>query len=242
MTKIFAVPYTFFETKNSERIMKKERINIGVILMVSLMVSISGMYLNSAEPAFADESGRVAALKNELSKAKPSDKMAILDRILRLNPNDVEALVQRSKKRLSDKDIAGALTDCDKAISINPTYAEAFQARASARLKRKAPGDLVEAMADCGQAIKFGSKPYYFATRGDVNAALGNKIGALRDYDSYVSLTPNDPYAYSDRAAVRETFGDIKGAISDYRTIQKLSPEIFDTCTEDLKRCESKLR
>lgn len=237
-------PGCFFVDFRLERFMSKRRnsfVATSVVFMVSMAVSISQLY--SAGPAFADDvSGRVTALKNELAKAKPSDKLPILNQILNLNPNDVEALVSRSKKRLSDKDIAGALTDSNKAISLNPTYAEAFQARSTARLRRKAPNDLQGALADSNQAIKLGSKPYYFATRGDVKAALGDKNGALKDYDSYVSLTPNDPYVYSDRAAVRETLGDFRGAVSDYRTIQKLSPEVFDTCTEDLKRCESKLR
>jgi tetratricopeptide (TPR) repeat protein/S1-C subfamily serine protease len=127
-----------------------------------------------------------------------------------------------------DKEIAdnpqGAIADYDKAISLNPNYADAYNNRGNTR---KALGDKQGAIADYDKAISL--NPNYtdaYNNRGGTRAALGDKQGAIADYDKAISLNPNFAPAYSNRGGTRAALGDKQGAIADYDKAISLNPNL----------------
>ena len=66
-----------------------------------------------------------------LAKAnKPKQAVAVLDKVLQLNPEDDTGYLDRARYKFQDGDVKGAMTDCNKAISLMPS-ASAYKLRAA---------------------------------------------------------------------------------------------------------------
>ena len=74
---------------------------------------------------------------------------------LELNPRPVVYL-HRAEARLKNGDPAGALTDCDAAIQLDPTDATSYRMRGKLH---KAMGDETKAAADLEKAVELGLDP-----------------------------------------------------------------------------------
>ena len=61
---------------------------------------------------------------------------------------------------------------------------------------------------------------YY--NRGNARSALGDKQGAIEDYDRAISINPNYADAYNNRGVVRSDIGDKQGAIEDFQKAANL--------------------
>ena len=61
---------------------------------------------------------------------KPKQAVALLDQVLRLNPQDETAYLDRARYKLQDGDARGALIDCNKALTLMPS-ASAYRLRAA---------------------------------------------------------------------------------------------------------------
>ncbi|HBE16890.1 MAG TPA: hypothetical protein DDW51_04565, partial [Cyanobacteria bacterium UBA11367] len=55
---------------------------------------------------------------------------------------------------------------------------------------------------------------YY--NRGVARSALGDKEGAIADYNQAIDINPNDAEAYNNRGVARSALGDKEGEIADY--------------------------
>ncbi|MFM6081185.1 MAG: tetratricopeptide repeat protein, partial [Dolichospermum sp.] len=51
---------------------------------------------------------------------------------------------------------------------------------------------------------------------------LGDKQGAIADFNEFIKINPNDAYAYYFRGIVRDDLGDKQGAIDDFQQAAKL--------------------
>lgn len=61
---------------------------------------------------------------------KPKQAVALLDQVLRQNPQDETAYLDRARYKLQDGDARGALIDCNKALTLMPS-ASAYRLRAA---------------------------------------------------------------------------------------------------------------
>ncbi|MCG9891774.1 MAG: tetratricopeptide repeat protein [Thermosynechococcaceae cyanobacterium MS004] len=61
--------------------------------------------------------------------------------------------------------------------------------------------------------------------RGNTRRALGDKQGAIADYDQAIRLNPKDAEAYNNRGVTRRALGDNQGAIADYEEAIRLAPK-----------------
>ena len=118
-----------------------------------------------------------------------------------------------------------AIADFDRAISLNPSYAEAYSHRGVSKSDLE---KYKEAIADYDRAISINpnyAEPYL--NRGNVKVALGQIKEAVADYDLAVSLNPNFTYAYYNRAFLKYRLNQNKEAIADYdRAISLISNTI----------------
>ncbi len=62
---------------------------------------------------------------------------------------------------------------------------------------------------------------YY--NRGITRRELGNKKGAIEDYNQVLRLNPNDALAYYNRGITRRELGDKKGALADFQQSETLA-------------------
>jgi tetratricopeptide (TPR) repeat protein/S1-C subfamily serine protease len=127
-----------------------------------------------------------------------------------------------AKSALGDK--KGAISDYDRAIAINPQFAEAYNNRG---VVKSALGDKKSAMSDYDRAIAINpqfAEAYY--SRGVDKSDLGDKKGAISDYDRAIAINPQDAKAYINRGVAKSALGDKKGAISDYDRAIAIDPQL----------------
>jgi tetratricopeptide (TPR) repeat protein len=121
------------------------------------------------------------------------------------------------------EDYKGAIRDIDKAIQLDPNYADAYQCRG---LSYSALQNYKLAVKDYDKAIQL--KPnvadlYFF--RGNAYAGIEEYKLALRDYDKAIELKRKDGSVYLFRGIARFELGDYQGALEDYNRTIRLQPD-----------------
>ena len=66
--------------------------------------------------------------------------------------------------------------------------------------------------------------PHIYFNRGNVRSILGNRLGAIEDFDRAIQMDPEYEDAYNCRGAVKESIEDNEGAIADYSIILEMNP------------------
>ena len=112
-----------------------------------------------------------------------------------------------------------AISNLNRAIKINPNYAEAYQLRATVKTYLR---DRYGAISDYSKAIELGE--FVYVQRGVEKERLGDLNGALSDYDKAIEINPNYEWAYSNRALIKEDLGDYEGALSDWTKAIEILP------------------
>lgn len=81
-------------------------------------------------------------------------------------------------------------------------------------------GDKVGALAELDRAINFQAHDKYtrftgYKMRGELRHDLGDKTGAISDYDAAIKLYPDRPYLYYQRGLIHKEQGEKQRAIAD---------------------------
>jgi serine/threonine protein kinase len=131
--------------------------------------------------------------------------------LTKYDPNFVEALtirasatVKKSGKQIDEQTTAKALADYDRALSLAPSYAQAYANRAeihlaieiASRLRNVAPSSvnhLESARSDLERAIGLSARACFYKRLGDVYLAMRNTDAAQ---DNYRKATEEDPRYY----------------------------------------------
>jgi tetratricopeptide (TPR) repeat protein len=114
----------------------------------------------------------------------------------------------------------GAIQDYDRAISIDPKYAESYVNRGIAKFKL---GNIKSAIQDYDRAIAIDAKDgeaYY--NRGIARFESGEERLAIKDFDRAIAINPRDAEVYGNRGFAKSTVGDKKGAVADLTKAAKL--------------------
>ena len=156
-----------------------------------------------------------------------TDSASIRDVILfphlKKHERDAETHFEWGNEKFKEGDFHGAMADFDRAIELNPNYAEACFSRGVAKFMQR---DYRGAIADCDRAIEL--KPDYVAAyynRGGAKSALDDERGAKEDYDLAIELDPDNTVAYTLRGGTKSALGDHDGAIADCDRAIELTPD-----------------
>jgi tetratricopeptide (TPR) repeat protein len=140
-----------------------------------------------------------------------------------------DAYSESGKQKYIKGDYQGALSDYNKAISINPKLADAYHRRGV--LKQTKLKDTQGALADYNKAISLNPKyALAYSNRAILkNENLNDSQGALADYNKAISLNPKLAPAYYDRGLLKHTkLNDVQGALADYNKAISLNPKLAD--------------
>ncbi len=111
-----------------------------------------------------------------------------------------EKLMNEGNKKISEKDLTGALDFWNKAIALEPKKHTAYGARALTYINK---GNLNDALTDLTEAIRLKSNnSTYYGNRAYVYKELGKRTEAMADYNKAIELDPHN-MVYADRAMTK---------------------------------------
>lgn len=116
-----------------------------------------------------------------------------------------------------------AVQDYDKAVELNPQYAEAYNNRGNTKTRL---GQYAEAIQDYDETIKLNPKlAEAYNNRGNAKAELGQCTEAIQDYDKAIELNPKYAKAYYNRGNAKAELEQYSEAIQDYDIAIELNPK-----------------
>ncbi|MEG3863049.1 tetratricopeptide repeat protein [Microcoleus sp. herbarium12] len=125
--------------------------------------------------------------------------------------------------KAKERDFEGAIENFNRAIKLNPDYANAYNNRANVRHEL---GDSPGAIEDYTEAILLNPKCSDFhRNRGIISCELGDHRGAQADHSRAIQLNPNNDQAYNSRGFARLQMGDVPGALKDFTQAIELNPD-----------------
>jgi tetratricopeptide (TPR) repeat protein len=120
--------------------------------------------------------------------------------------------------------LVAGIAQCDRAIQLNPKFAEAYCNRGVAKAKK---GDLDGALIDCDRAIELNPKlAGAYSSRGSIEAQKGDFEASIRDCDRAIQLEPERGELYTVRGAAKAKKGDLSGAMADCDRAIQLDPKL----------------
>lgn len=154
-------------------------------------------------------------------------------KIIELEPNNVEAYIDRGYYKDALGNFKEAIADYDTAITMDSTNAEAYFKRGYSKDRLK---DYVGANIDYSYAIKFKADhvaAYY--NRGLNKVELKDVSGGIEDFDKVIEIASNYSAAYYSRGWAKYSYGDIEGACADWS--KGLSLGDIDSSNDKAKHC-----
>jgi tetratricopeptide (TPR) repeat protein len=131
--------------------------------------------------------------------------------------------VIESGEKYRKGDLQGAIADLDKAIAINPQYADAYNNRG---LTYKALREYQKAIADYNKAIVLNPKlALAYTNRGMIYHALKDYPKAIADFNKAIEINANHIYAYNSRGNIYAELKEHPKAIADYTKAIEINPE-----------------
>jgi protein O-mannosyl-transferase len=151
------------------------------------------------------------------------DSFTLYDDIINKYANRVEfAYNSRGLAYFEKKQYLNAVNDYNKALVINPTYAEVYNNRG---LVSTDIGQYNQAIADFSEAIRQKTDfPCAYLNRAIAKENLNDYMGALKDYSAAIKLDNKYVKAYMYRGDDKIVLGDYSGAVQDYSVVVQIEP------------------
>jgi tetratricopeptide (TPR) repeat protein len=131
--------------------------------------------------------------------------------------------VIESSEKYKKGDLQGAIADLDKAITLNPNYAEAYNSRG---LTYRALKNYQRAIADYDKAVALNpTLALAYTNRGILYHALKDYPKAIADFDKAIEINANHTYAYNSRGNTYAELKEPAKAIADYTKAIEINPE-----------------
>lgn len=158
-----------------------------------------------------------------LGKGEYDKAVANYSEVLRMNPSDKVAYVNRGIAYDEQGKYDEAISDCTRALAIDPKLAEAYINRGVAYEKKD---QLDLAISDFTGAIEINPKlAKAYMNRGVIYEKKGQFDRAVSDYSSALELDPKYAGAYNSRGWLLGEKGNYDEAISDYTRALEIDPK-----------------
>jgi len=123
-------------------------------------------------------------------------------------------------------DLVDAISDYDKAVSLNPNDFNIYFSRGNLLLKLKDYQNAINDFSTC-IAIDGNSQKAYF-NRAFAKRKFFDRTGAIEDYSKSIALKPDNLAAYQNRGLLRKELNLHKDAIADFNEVIKIDPKSVD--------------
>jgi tetratricopeptide (TPR) repeat protein len=149
--------------------------------------------------------------------------IAAYTEIIKINPQNNRAYINRGAARAQIKDYQKAIADFDRALQLNPQDPLAYANRGTVRQDL---GDNQGGIADYTQAIDLAPQiAIAYNNRGVANYEAGNQAQAEVDLDKAIELDPNLALAYNNRGMLRYFGKNYAAAVGDFSEAIRLEPQ-----------------
>ncbi|MFN5955373.1 MAG: tetratricopeptide repeat protein [Dolichospermum sp.] len=149
------------------------------------------------------------------------EAITAFEQAVKSQPDFVPAWDYLSSVYRESNQLDKALAAINQAIQLQPNNPNLYNQ------KRGVLSDLKkykEAAAAINKAIELSPRAAFYLNRGNVRYNLGDKQGAIDDYNQAIKINPNLALAYYNRGIVRYELGDKPGAIDDFNLAIKFNP------------------
>jgi tetratricopeptide (TPR) repeat protein/S1-C subfamily serine protease len=154
----------------------------------------------------------------QASDNKDTMAIAAFDRAIKLVPPNQRAYfyylwTYRSISFSRLKKYSEALESVSQSIKLEPQDIILLNEKADllSKLKR-----YPEALAIYERILQIDRRNWVYLNRGTVKYKMGNRQGAIADYNIGIEIDPSSPKLYNNRGTVKGDLGDFQGAIADY--------------------------
>ena len=152
---------------------------------------------------------------------RPTEALADYNRALKLEPNNVQALVNRGNAYLDSREFQKAIADYDVVLGKSRNLrASVNRAIAYASLGQHAAAE--QAFKDV-EAFAGNYKDFYM-NRAILMVEMRKYDLALTDYTKYLELMPGDHQIFNDKAIVLGLLGRHQEAVQNFTTAINMSP------------------
>jgi tetratricopeptide (TPR) repeat protein/S1-C subfamily serine protease len=155
------------------------------------------------------------------------EAIEIYNELLIIEP-EVYLYTMRGMEKFSYGDPQGGMDDFALAIKLDPNDAHGYSMRYLVAKVAKFNRDPQADIDDLTQLIRLNPyDPSWCNSRGLVKLKLGDKKGAILDFDKSIAIEPN-VYAYYNRGNAKSDLGDNQEAIKDYDRAIAINPKYID--------------
>jgi tetratricopeptide (TPR) repeat protein len=147
----------------------------------------------------------------------------VVERVRSHSPLCAEDFNKLGINKAKERDFKGAIENFDRAIKLNPDYADAYSNRASVRHEL---GDDPGAIEDYKEAILLNPDcAVYHNNLGIISYNSDDYRGARVAHTRAIQLNPGYAQAYNDRGFARLRLGDLQGALKDFSQAIELNAD-----------------
>ena len=150
--------------------------------------------------------------------------IAAYDKVIDLN-QDGSAYNNRGAAQLELGRYQAAIDDFDKAIRLQPDFADAYYNQGTAWL---ALNEFNLAISYLDEAIRLKPDCVIYDQRGIAKSKLGQYKAALNDFDKAIELKPDEAAPFSNRGIVKFELGEHEAAFADFDRAIQLQPDLVD--------------
>ena len=189
------------------------------IIVLFVIISFIGCTKSKEKAMTATELNQEAiVLLTDLDKMDIDKALEHLNEAIRLDPNFVDAYLNRAQAHLYLDKSQQAFDDFDRAIQIKPNSAEAYFRRGKAYQSLEKEE---QAFEDFDKVIQLDpNRADVFYERGEVYASLGVNNKAFEDFGKALSINPNHIMAKMSLVATKPFVGEVT-MLDDFNNEQK---------------------
>jgi len=153
----------------------------------------------------------------------PKEKVRLYTKAIELDPNFIDAYINRGNSYQNLKQYKKAIENYDQAIKLDPKFAFAYNNRGYSFYNLKQDKEAIE---DYNQAIKLDPEfALAYNNRGLSFYNLKQYKKAFKDYNQAIKLDPECVFAYNNRGNSYHNLKQYEKAIENYNQAIKLDPE-----------------
>ncbi len=192
-----------------------------LLISITLLLFLSAVLTSCSEKKKSDQSGALPADSSALGKQIAELSAKIAD-----NPKDPDLFHERAKLHLQGNDVANAMMDMEKVMSMDTTRANYFLTLADVHLAASKPGKSKAALEKCISLDPANKEAY--EKLAELYFIAQQYKEAIQNLDGVLKLDITNPKAYFMKGMCYRDMGDTTKAVSSFQTCIEQKSDYYD--------------